>query len=134
MKTACKVQCPQCPFRPNALPGWLGDYTAASIFESLWRGLPFFCHTRIRYEDPNWLDKAQRNGKVCLGSLAFSNQMHCPTRPDAYETTDPVVLRLREETRSRKDVAIMGTQEFMDWHNPAHRDTNLKTFHKSRNL
>ncbi len=128
MKTACTVQCPQCPFRPTSLPGYLGDYTPASIFESLWRGIPFFCHVKVRYEDPKWLEKAQENGKVCLGSLAFSDQMCAPTRPDAYPTTDPIVLKLREENRGRTDIALLGTKQFMDWHGEDHRGANIKKF------
>ena len=116
MKTACKVQCPQCPFRPKSLKGWLGSYTPEQIAYQAWRSITFFCHTKINYENNDWLKKANENGKICLGSLAFANKMMAPLRKNAYPETDPVVIQLREEIKDRKDIECMGVKEFIEHH------------------
>lgn len=96
--------------------GWLGNYTAESILSSLWRNIPFFCHPKIDYEDPDWLTKAQANGKLCLGSLRMSRIMCSPMRPNAYPETDAEVLAARAIHQDRTDVECMSAREFLVHH------------------
>lgn len=106
-------QCKVCPFRATSAPGWLGDYTAQSVFSSIWKGEPFFCHDSIDYTDPKWADKAvnsSRNGKLCVGGLAFANKILAPTR-DVL----PVILIGRERVKLI-DVECMSPQEFGEHH------------------
>ncbi len=122
MKTACKVQCPQCPFRPTSLPGWLGGYDAGSIFQTAWFNQPFFCHTRTSYEDPNWAAKAAKSGRICLGYLAFANAAMAPKRvddrPELASTVEDqkLIIRLRAEVEKRTDVIAMKPLAFRDHH------------------
>ncbi len=124
MKTACEVQCGQCPFRRTCLPSYLGSYTYGSLLNSLWKGFPFFCHTKINYESPTWEARAQRNGKICLGSLVFSKKMMAPIR----EVTDEELKAARLANENRTDVDCMEPREFMDWHNPENVDKNMALF------
>ena len=114
MKTPCKVQCPQCPFRKTSIPAYLGDYTVSSVFKSIWHGQAFFCHTKINYGDDNWLNKAEKNGKLCLGGLAYAKKMLAPIR----EVSDPEVKKAREGYIEDGGVECMTPMEFMKWHDP----------------
>lgn len=126
MKTACTVQCPQCPFRPDALPSYLGDYTATAITQSLWRNVPFFCHTKVNYGNPGWKKVAQAKGKLCLGSMVFANKLHAPMSPDAYPESDRDVIIAREANQDRTDVQCMEVKQFLDHHDPTKAVANLK--------
>lgn len=112
MKTACTVQCPQCPFRKTALNGWLGSYTPSTVFESIWKGQPFFCHTKVNYASDKWAERAAKGGKLCLGGLVFAGKMGAPDS----EVTDSEVLAARRANRDRKDVECMGPVEFAKHH------------------
>jgi hypothetical protein len=108
-----KKQCQQCPFRQTALPGWLGNYSPAEVCSSIWKGQPFFCHTSIDYEDPDWERKAMAKGKLCTGSLVFAKRMMAP----AGEIAD---ARLRQARRDvlpiEGEIDCMGPREFLEHH------------------
>lgn len=118
MKTACKTQCRECPFRRNAVPGYLGDYTAATVFYTIWRNNPFFCHSKINYEEDGWLEKAMHNGKLCLGGLAFANKIRAPKNAESYkdEGSDAEVIKARATIETRNDIDCMGAKEFLTHH------------------
>lgn len=116
MKKPCKVQCPECPFRHPSLPTYLGDYTPESVVNSLWRNMPFFCHTKIDYKRDDWAEKAQKNGRLCLGGLKFANKLMAPKRVDAYPESDPEVIAARAAVEADQSVDVMDVREFMRWH------------------
>ncbi len=126
MKTACLTQCAECPFRRNAIPGYLGAYTPSEVFESIWRSVPFFCHPKINYERKDWEKKAAKDGRLCLGSMVFAKKMMAPTRPDSYPETDAEVLAARTQNENRTDVDCMTPREFMEWHKPENISANMK--------
>jgi hypothetical protein len=57
-------QCKQCPFKPKSAPGWLGSYDVGSIFRSIWKGAPFFCHSVINYSAKKWETTAMKKDKI----------------------------------------------------------------------
>lgn len=122
-RQACAVQCAQCPFRPTSLRGWLGSYTFPGIFQAAWFNQPFYCHSKIDYEDPRWERKAKQSGRICLGYLAFANAICAPKRvDDRADLADTVadqelIIRLRAAVEGRTDVAAMGAIAFRDHHN-----------------
>jgi hypothetical protein len=126
-KKPCAVQCPECPFRHSSLPTYLGDYTAQSVCNSLWRNIPFFCHPKINYSDPKWMEKADKNGRLCLGSLKFANDIMAPKRLGAYPgEEDAEVIVARALVESNQSVDVMPVREFMRWHDPANSTENIK--------
>ncbi len=125
MKTACAVQCPQCPFRPTALPSYLGDYTAESITSALWRNTPFYCHTKINYSNPGWEKVARAKGKLCLGSMVFAGKLGA-SLARLEDDHDPDVIEAREANQNRKDVECMSPTEFIAHHNPAKAALTMK--------
>ncbi len=119
MKTPCAVQCPQCPFRSDSVPGYLGQYTVQTVAQALWRNIPFYCHPTVDYTKPNWQAKAARNGKLCRGSLVFANRMMAPVRPEAYADEgggDLDVIAARKAVGTDPKVDSMVPRAFMDWH------------------
>jgi hypothetical protein len=106
-------QCDECPFRPTALPGWLGSYDVGSVASSIWKGQPFFCHTTINYERKDWEKRAMESGKLCTGSLVFAHKMHAPEN----EIQIPQVRNARLAVLKVADqVECMSPREFMDHH------------------
>lgn len=83
MKRICRRQCPACPFRPTSAPGWLGEYTPHEVVNAAWHGRSFFCHSRTDYTDPEWRERAERDGQLCRGFLLFRHAMLAPASPDA---------------------------------------------------
>jgi hypothetical protein len=98
------------------MPGYLGDYNVSTVFNSIWRNVAFFCHSKINYRDPNWEAKASKNGRLCLGGLVFANKIMAPQRLDAYEVSDHEVIRERALVVGRTDIDCMDPNEFKRWH------------------
>ncbi len=135
MKTPCTVQCPQCPFRPTALPTYLGDYDARTIQEHAWRGVPFLCHTKVNYASSRAVEKAKVKGKLCLGYLTYANKIMAPKRADAYPgMTDPEVLAARAAVEGRTDVECMDPREFAAHHDKANVAVNMAKVQKANPL
>jgi hypothetical protein len=106
------IQCKQCPFRKTSAPGWLGDYDAGTVFSSIWKGFPFYCHTTIDYRKKNWAANAEKNGKLCTGGLAFANLIGAPER----EVQHPAILIAREKVKLVPGIECMTPQEFIEHH------------------
>lgn len=102
-------QCKQCPFRRTSAPGWLGNYTPASVVSSIWKGFPFFCHTKINYESKTWQARAMKNGTLCAGGLAFANLLKVPRSAHA------AIEKGREQIRCI-EVECMTVREFVAHH------------------
>jgi hypothetical protein len=107
-------QCKVCPFRKTSAQGWLGGYTPATVFSSIWHGVPFFCHDSIDYTKPNCIREAVRDpkkGKLCVGGLVFANKIF------ATQTTEyPLILEAREKVKLRTDIECMEPREFYEHH------------------
>ncbi len=131
MKTACQTQCPQCPFRPDSLPSYLGDYTAESIISALWHNQPFFCHTRINYSNPGWEKVAKERGKLCAGSMVMAHKIGAPLAR-IEDDHDPEVIEARLVNQARKDVVCMEPKAFQAHHNPANVMKTLKKIAKPK--
>ncbi len=111
MKTACTTQCSVCPFRQGSLRNWLGSYTAATITETVWKGLPFFCHSMIGYESKGWEKRAAKSGKLCRGSLVFAGKMGAPL------SDDPEIAAARAAVDADPSgVDCMEPRAFGQWH------------------
>lgn len=126
MKTACTTQCKECPFRHNSIPSYLGDYTNVSVFQSIWHGIAFFCHSKINYRNPKWAEKAVKNGKLCLGAMVFAKKMMAGSSEDAE------INAARAMNEDRNDVDCMEVREFMAWHDPEKRHENFEMMKENR--
>lgn len=75
LKKPCKV----CPFRMNALPGYLGNYKADEVIRHLQAEIPFFCHDHMEknhgYETPDWKEWLEEHGQVCAGSMVMMHRL-----------------------------------------------------------
>jgi hypothetical protein len=119
-------QCKVCPFRKTSAPGWLGAYTLGTLFSSIWKGFPFFCHSSMDYERPDWEEHALTNpraGKHCVGGLVFAHKIMAPDREIKY----PEVRDARERVLKIVDqVECMEPREFMAHHNLENLDLDAK--------
>jgi hypothetical protein len=108
-----KKQCKQCPFRKTSAPGWLGEYTAGSVFSSIWKGFPFFCHTRIDYKRKDWKERAMKKGPLCVGGLVFANKMRAPEREIQHE---PIRIAREKVRLIESSVECMDPKDFAEHH------------------
>jgi hypothetical protein len=124
----CADQCKVCPFRRTSAPGWLGGYRNLEVVQAAWDGKPFFCHSRMNYQRPNWLEYAMRNGQLCLGFLLAIKRWKFP------EPKDPLILKAYQDAlvyESKVQILghsldIMTPQEFLLHHkDQAYLDNKL---------
>ena len=105
-----KQPCSDCPFRRNAVAGWLGEAAPESFIVEISMERPLPCHQTIDYEDKDWLSKwnAGEIGSTCAGALIMSANMCKLPRDRAFP-------------RMEKDkTAVFPThQAFLDHHNNA---------------
>lgn len=82
----CKRPCGECPFRREAMPGWLGAATPESFVIEISMERPLPCHSSIDYERRDWKQQweAQRIGMICAGSLIFTANMAKLPRDRAF--------------------------------------------------
>lgn len=72
MNHGVKKPCRECPFRKEALAGWLGSSTPEQFLATTMADHAMPCHLTVDYGDRNW--KAQlESGKAshCAGALDF---------------------------------------------------------------
>lgn len=106
-------QCARCPFRKTSAPGWLGDYNAGSVFSSIWKGFPFFCHTSINYQNKTWEKRAMKSGKLCVGGLVFAGKIRAPEREIQHE---PIRIAREQVKLIETQVECMDPNEFAEHH------------------
>lgn len=117
MKKACENQCDKCPFRRTSLPGYLGAYDGpAHIHSSLWHTEPFFCHTRTNYRRAGWLERAMRDGNLCLGALIFVGRETYFPKSDDPEVQSALRFAMEYAASHPGDVDVMEAREFIDYH------------------
>lgn len=83
--------CSACPFRREAMPGWLGAGSPESFIDCMQHDEPLPCHQTIDYDNPHWLVEwvHQKNGSMCAGSLIFmANKLQRPHTP-GFPTMPP---------------------------------------------
>lgn len=105
-----KKPCSDCPFRPDALQGWLGDGTPESFIACIQREEPLPCHQSIDYTDPKWKEKwvAGEIGKTCAGGLIMTANMCKLPR-------DPEFPRMQAD----RTAVFPHHRAFLDYHNAA---------------
>ncbi len=111
-------QCDECPFRPDSLPMYLGNYTPAEVFRAVWKGAPFFCHTTINYSKADWEEKAMAKGKLCTGGLLFAHKILAPEAEIQHEQIRSARLKVLE---IEDQMSCMTGREFADHHNDENR-------------
>ena len=69
--------CDDCPFRRNAMPGWLGAGSPESFIDTIRSEGYLPCHQTLNYEDASWKARwlAQSDGRGCAGALIMSANM-----------------------------------------------------------
>lgn len=105
-----KQPCNDCPFRQNALAGWLGAGSPESFVECIVREEPLPCHQSIDYTDPNWKKKwmAGEIGNTCAGALIMTANM-CKLPRDRNFPRIP----------SDRETVFAHPTAFIDYHNAA---------------
>lgn len=101
--------CSDCPWRRNAVKGWLGPMTPEEWIQAAHSDVPIACHQTIKEANEegvgNWEHPALRQ---CRGAASFRSHICKLPRDPGIETgpADPNVFSTN--------------QEFLDYHKPMH--------------
>lgn len=115
MHNRLKNPCNDCPFRRNAVPGWLGASrpewfveSALSDFAEYAPGAPMApCHQTVNYEDDDWLAKLSE-ADACVGALQFAaNNCKSPRDPERSAAV---------RAAGQNPDVFRTSQEFIDYH------------------
>lgn len=113
----CEKVCPQCPFRKNAGPGWLGPHSVEEIQETMSREALFSCHMK-RTDDVEFNKMAVEVGQhpICRG-FVISASKSCK-RFGGNPDTGQELWRLQEglDRSSPEFDEIMSIYEFIEHH------------------
>lgn len=106
-----KVPCKACPFRKNALPGWLGAAPPEMFIANIMGEVPSPCHSSIDYTDPAWKERwdAGRIGKLCTGALIMAAN-------SAKRARD---ARMLPVVPADRETVFTTLHEFINYHNNA---------------
>lgn len=115
MHTRLKQPCNDCPFRRNAVPGWLGASGPEWFVESALAdeaeyapGAHFApCHQTVDYEDDDWRERLE-DADACVGALQFAANM-CKS-PRDHERAAAV------RAAGQNPNVFRTPQEFIDYH------------------
>jgi hypothetical protein len=112
MKFDLKKPCAACPFRKDAVPSWLGNYTPQGVVDSIKADQPFFCHhdveNKIGYDDPDWQEKAMESAQHCAGALIFARKMCKLSR-------DPEIAEGQRKINPNQDI-LFPPEQFVEYH------------------
>ena len=107
MKTTQKP-CGECPFRKNALPGWLGPWKSAEeLLRPVMGEVGFICHMSLQtdYDEARGIDESKH--KLCAGSLICANKSF-----KSYRNPDLAAA----QKKFGRDEGIMDQWEFVERH------------------
>ena len=107
--TNVKKACSECPFRKDALPGYLGDASyKPTVFLASIEHTPIPCHMTVLDWDDKKRVKRQCWTHTCIGSLQFMRNI-------AKMPIDPKYRKLRDE--ADRNTGIFSTrQDFIEHH------------------
>lgn len=109
--------CRDCPWRRNAVPGWLGssvdaeqDFVANALADVSDEPLP--CHSTINYDDPDWKASQYPDAALCAGALIFA-------RNTAKLPRDPAKADAVLSVQADHDRVFSSAEQFLDHHRGA---------------
>jgi hypothetical protein len=104
-----KKMCKTCPWRKQAIAGWLGSASPEEFIQCISKEIKLPCHSAIDYERDDWKEQIER-GPHCAGAL-LANRKLCKL------PRDPEHSRLVKEIEDDED--HISPREFLDKHNSA---------------
>ena len=103
--------CQECPFRANALKGWLGPYSIDDFEVMIRHDIDLVCHIDID-KQPIGYTPAQitKHGQACVGMLRYMNSMFKQSR-------NPEKLKAQLKLKTVPDQPVIPANQFGVYHN-----------------
>lgn len=76
-----KTACPECPWRKDSKPGWLGAATPVQFLATAYSDQRMPCHCTVDYESPDWEEQAKKAPQCAGRAEFFSNMCKEPRNP-----------------------------------------------------
>lgn len=113
MKCIKKKVCAECPFRKNAIPGWLGPDTALEVTQKVHSEHGYVCHMSIdkKPTDEQGRVDVSKHGHQCIGAIIHAN-LSCKT----YRPENPLSALQVECEGMEKEYEILKHPEFIKYH------------------
>jgi hypothetical protein len=115
MKYEKTVPCPFCPFRKDALAGWLGANTPEQMAWDALNEIHLPCHKTVDYEKADWQRRMylpESGAQHCAGARACAKKSYQLPR-------DPVLRKAQDSLFEEAVDMVMTGKEFIDYHNAA---------------
>lgn len=104
--------CSECPFRANAIPGWLGPHTVEHFHQMIHTTeTHFICHVDVdRMVREGFTEKEQEeHGQHCVGMLRYMNTVIRYSR-------DPERAQRQDELKAFEDQPLIPPFKFAEYH------------------
>lgn len=109
--------CNDCPFRRNAIKGWLGGAPPEWFVESALADYADYsndanaapCHQTVDYDDPDWINTQAKDAAVCAGALIFARNL-------CKQPRDPARAEMVQAVEQNKIGVFDNSQDFIDHH------------------
>lgn len=113
MKDTFKNPCPECPFRKNSAPGWLGPHTATELHQYVMAEGHFACHMTIPANETNVTVLSEVTTR-CQGSVLYMGK-NCKSPQDKILAEQLNITKSDPEYRNRLE-NILNLCEFHEHH------------------
>lgn len=103
-----RTPCPQCPFRKESAPGYLGAAGAQEFLDATLYEAEMPCHMAINYSDRDWKENQYPTADLCVGAVQFlNNWMKLPRSRKLADACREV---------GENDKIMSSPEEFMERH------------------
>ena len=103
--------CAECPFRANAVRGWLGPSTPEQVNNAARGEEPYICHMDIARLDEEGLgpEEVEEQGQYCVGMSRYRNSICKSSR-------DPEQFQFQQELKKVPDKPLIPPNRFLEYH------------------
>lgn len=103
--------CAECPFRANAVRGWLGPSTPEQVNNAARGEEPYICHLDIERMADNGADETEIEveGQHCVGMSRYRNSICKGSR-------DPEQFKFQQELKKIPDKPLIPPNKFLEYH------------------
>lgn len=105
--------CAECPFRANALRGWLGPWTVQDFEDFIHKEGVFICHVDLKQKLDQGMtnEEVMEEGEHCVGMLRYMNSV-CKLSRDKDKAA------AQHRVAEIKDKPLISPFQFRAYHDP----------------
>lgn len=116
-----RVMCAECPFRANAIKGWLGPSTPEQVNAATRSEEPYICHVSMNAlvakgeDSPEELEEL---GQHCVGMARYRSSICKSSR-------DPEAFAFQQAVKTVPDKPVIPANKFLEHHGGSHAPATI---------